>query len=122
VHVTTPDVQTVDAASVQSALTWHDAISALRQTLQAGLEPEDEPCRGKVAFGSGQLLMMPSTVGNRAGIKLASDTVTPANPRWGLPRIQATYLALRRGYVDANCPTRRHRPHCSAHGRRSAWL
>lgn len=88
--VTTPDVQTVDAASVQSALTWHDAISALRQALQAGLEPEDEPCRGKVAFGSGQLLMMPSTVGNRAGIKLA--TVTPANPRWGLPRIQATYL------------------------------
>jgi ornithine cyclodeaminase/alanine dehydrogenase-like protein (mu-crystallin family) len=53
-------------------LGWSDAIDTLRSALRAGLDPDSQPDRIISPLGSGQLLTMPATVGNRAGVKLVT--------------------------------------------------
>jgi ornithine cyclodeaminase len=83
----------VDADAVAQGLTWRAAVEALRAVLAGGLDPEAEPIRTSTAFGTGELLTMPSAGtqaqdGRRlAAVKLA--TVAPANPARELPRIHA---------------------------------
>jgi ornithine cyclodeaminase/alanine dehydrogenase-like protein (mu-crystallin family) len=66
------------------------AVDALEQALLDGLDPEADPPRSAFATESGELLLMPSSWGSAAGVKLA--TVAPANPERGLPRIQGVYV------------------------------
>lgn len=73
-----------------AALTWAEAVAALRCALTTGLDPDDEPPRTNVPFAARQLLLMPSGVGGRVGVKLA--TVAPGNPDRGLPRVHAVYV------------------------------
>jgi ornithine cyclodeaminase len=75
-----------DADRVTSALAWPAAVAALRAALAGGLDPEAEPPRHAVRFGAGELLVMPSSGGGRAGVKLV--TVAPH----GRPRIHGVYV------------------------------
>lgn len=69
-----------------------DARRLVERALADGFDPADDPARSSVAVGAGHLLLMPSVLGDWAGVKIAS--VAPDNPARGLPRIQATYLLL----------------------------
>jgi ornithine cyclodeaminase len=86
------DLVVLDAAAVERALPMPAAITAVREALRAGLDPEADPARAVVPVEHGQLLLMPAQWGRYAGVKLA--TVAPANPDLGLPRIQGAYLLL----------------------------
>jgi ornithine cyclodeaminase/alanine dehydrogenase-like protein (mu-crystallin family) len=78
-----------DAAAVRAALDWPSTISALRSALLGDLDPENEPRRTSHPFGTGDLLVMPSTGKRYCGVKLA--TVAPDNAARGLPRISAVF-------------------------------
>lgn len=78
------------ADRVLGALSWPEAVAALRSALASGLDPEAEPARTSTPLGSGELLMMPSGGGELAGVKLV--TVAPGNPARGLPRIHGIYV------------------------------
>ncbi|HWV76157.1 MAG TPA: ornithine cyclodeaminase family protein [Isoptericola sp.] len=69
-----------------------EARRLVERALLDGFDPADDPARSSVAAGAGHLLLMPSVLGDWAGVKIA--TVAPDNPARGLPRIQATYLLL----------------------------
>jgi ornithine cyclodeaminase len=69
-----------------------EAVAALDGALRAGLDPEADAPRVRVEVEAGELLLMPSAAGGRAGVKIAS--VAPGNPARGLPRIQGAYLLL----------------------------
>jgi ornithine cyclodeaminase/alanine dehydrogenase-like protein (mu-crystallin family) len=88
----TPSLPVLDAAAVTAALPMPDAITALREALRDGLDPEADPARAVVEVSHGQLLLMPAQWGRYAGVKLA--TVAPDNPAHGRPRIQGNYLLL----------------------------
>ena len=83
----------VGAPDVAGAVTWRQAIDALRRALLDGLAPDADPPRTAVPFGTGELLTMPasgvrSRNGRRLGVvKLA--TVAPDAPARTHPRIQA---------------------------------
>jgi ornithine cyclodeaminase/alanine dehydrogenase-like protein (mu-crystallin family) len=66
------------------------AVDALERALLDGLDPEADPPRSALATEAGELLLMPSSWADAAGVKLA--TVAPANPERGLPRIQGVYV------------------------------
>ena len=85
----TPRLTVLDAESVATALSWVDAVAALRQALADGLDPESEPGRGSLRLPQGEILMMPSGGEKWAGVKLVS--VVPTNPVHALPRIQGVY-------------------------------
>lgn len=84
--------------------TWHTAdqiaerIPAgrarrlIEKALAAGFDPATDPDRINTPAGSGHLLLMPSTISEWTGVKVAS--VTPDNPDRGLPRIQAVYMLM----------------------------
>jgi len=82
----------IGAAQLAALLPVADAIAALEAALRAGLDPEADPARVRVEVDAGELLLMPSAGGGRAGVKIAS--VAPANAARGLPRIQGAYLLL----------------------------
>lgn len=88
----TPEVVHVDSAQVFSALNYAQAIDVLRSTLAAGFDPEQDAVRTRSELRGGEFLFMPSQVGAYAGVKVL--TVTPDNPRRGLPQIQGTCLLL----------------------------
>lgn len=83
----------VDATSVAAAVTWQQAVDALRRALLAGLDPEAEPPRTAAPFGDGELLTMSSGgFSSRAGRRLAAvklATVAPDAPTRTLPRVHA---------------------------------
>ncbi|SCL29458.1 ornithine cyclodeaminase [Micromonospora rhizosphaerae] len=65
------------------------AVDALETALRGGLDPEQDTARSRVATQVGELLVMPSTLGTLSGSKLLS--ITPDNPRHGLPLIQGNF-------------------------------
>ncbi|MCC9307507.1 ornithine cyclodeaminase family protein [Kitasatospora sp. RB6PN24] len=69
-----------------------DAVAALTEVLQGGLDPESCPARLGVPVPSGELLLMPAATAEYAGVKIAG--VAPRNPERGLPRITGSYLLL----------------------------
>ncbi|MFI8595598.1 ornithine cyclodeaminase family protein [Microbacterium sp. NPDC078428] len=84
----------LSASQVRSRIDPERARSLIEEALLSGFDPMTDPARVVVEAGSGDghLLMMPSTLGKWAGVKMAS--VSPDNPRKGAPRIQAMYLLM----------------------------
>jgi ornithine cyclodeaminase len=84
----------VDAAAVRRTLSPDRARRLIRRELADGLDPASDPARlvADVGDGRGQLLVMPSTNGRAAGVKVL--TVAPGNPARGLDRIQAVYVLM----------------------------
>ncbi|TRW44573.1 ornithine cyclodeaminase family protein [Georgenia yuyongxinii] len=80
----------VSAADVAATTSVRDAVDALEAALRGGLDPERDAPRSRLTTAAGELLIMPSTLGAFAGVKLLSST--PENPARGLPLIQGAYL------------------------------
>ena len=72
--------------TVLTSLRPQDAADALRNALQAGLDPEADPARSVVELPSGQLLVMPSQYSGTAVTKLLTVG--------GEPRIQGVCLVF----------------------------
>ncbi len=83
-------VRQVDAETLRAAVPPKDAVAALTRALQEGYDPATDLPRTPATTRHGQILTMPSEVGDYAGIKVV--TVAPNNPEHDLPRIQASYL------------------------------
>ena len=77
---------------VREAVSPDDARRLLEDALAGGFDPASDPDRTSKPAGSGELLLMPATIGDWSGIKVVS--VAPENPEHGLPRIQAIYLLM----------------------------
>lgn len=77
---------------VSEAVSPDDARRLLENALINGFDPAADPDRTSKPAGSGELLLMPATIGEWSGIKIVA--VAPDNPDHGLPRIQATYLLM----------------------------
>lgn len=82
----------LSAADVRSQIDPETARNLIEQALLDGFDPAVDPARQFVEAGAGHLLLMPSSLGNWVGVKVAS--VSPDNPARGLPRIQALYLLM----------------------------
>lgn len=80
----------LDAATLRRLVPMNTAVHTIETALRAGVDPTADPARGVLDLRCGSLLLMPTEVGNRVGVKLAS--VAPDNPRRGLPRISAVYV------------------------------
>jgi len=65
------------------------AIEAIGQLLERGFDPASDKQRTFVNFEHGQGLVMPSEIGDFAGLKFV--TVAPENPKHNLDRIQGIY-------------------------------
>ena len=77
---------------IASLVSADDAIAALEDALGNGHDPAQDPARSVVNTKHGQLLLMPAESKASVGVKIAS--ISPDNPRQGLPRIQAIYILL----------------------------
>ncbi|MFD2674257.1 ornithine cyclodeaminase family protein [Gulosibacter bifidus] len=80
------------AEQVRAAMLPDCARKLIESVLRSGFDPATDPARMNTQAGAGVLLLMPSTIGDWTGIKVAS--VSSANPDRGLPRIQGPYLLL----------------------------
>jgi ornithine cyclodeaminase/alanine dehydrogenase-like protein (mu-crystallin family) len=74
------------AADVAERLSPTAAIDALEAALLSGLDPEDDPPRGALAVGAGELLVMPSATADHAVVKLVTVG--------GDPRIQGVCVVF----------------------------
>ncbi|WP_072312910.1 ornithine cyclodeaminase family protein [Agrococcus sp. Marseille-P2731] len=83
---------TFSGDAVRARISPRRARHLVARALTSGFSPADDAPRSSVDAGGGHLLLMPSTIGEWTGVKVAS--VAPGNPERGLPRIQATYLLL----------------------------
>lgn len=82
----------VSAEEVGRRIDPDRARTLIEKALLEGFDPADDPARSHTDAGAGHLLLMPSTLGEWVGIKVAS--VAPDNPASGLPRIQAVYVLM----------------------------
>lgn len=62
----------LSGAALERRLDVPGAADALEAALLAGFDPERDPPRGVVEVGGGELLVMPSTAGGHAAVKLVS--------------------------------------------------
>lgn len=90
--MSTGDLPFVSADEVRRRVSPDRARTLIEQALRDGFDPATDPARSSVDAGAGHLLLMPSTLGDWTGVKVAS--VAPGNPEQGLPRIHALYLLL----------------------------
>lgn len=82
----------VSAEELAEAVDRDAAREAIADALRSDFVPADDPPRSHIAAGNGHLLLMPSSLQEWVGIKIAS--VAPENPAQDLPRIQAQYLLM----------------------------
>lgn len=82
----------ISADQLSAHLSVERARELVVEALRSGFDPADDPQRGVVPAGAGHLLLMPATIGDWVGTKVAS--VAPDNPARGLPRIQAVFLLM----------------------------
>lgn len=85
-----PEVRNVNAEQVMAHLPMRAAVDALRQALLQGFDPAHSHPRTSANLARGQFLMMPSELGDYAGVKVL--TVGPENLSKGVPAIQGSYL------------------------------
>src|ERR1700712_2736548 len=86
----TDDLTVITAADVLSLLTPLEVVRAIEDAVEAGIDPADDPDRGMFDTRHGQMLLMPTEVGDRIGVKVV--TVAPGNSGGPLPRIQGLFL------------------------------
>ena len=97
----------IDAATIHSALSYPDAVAAVATAVRPGWAPRR---RGRSWIPSaGQLLLMPSELGDYAGVKVV--TIAPANPDARTAPDQRCLRALRRRHARPDRPVRRARAH-----------
>ncbi len=84
------DLPIYSADDIARVVPYATAVEAIEEALRGSVDPAQDPARTFVEVDRGQLLLMPSSGGGYAGVKLA--TVAPDNPARGLPRIQAVYV------------------------------
>jgi ornithine cyclodeaminase/alanine dehydrogenase-like protein (mu-crystallin family) len=82
----------LDGRAITALLPMADAVAVIEDALKAGFDPARDPARTAVSTTHGELLLMPSEVGSRVGVKVVS--VSGDNPKNGLPRIQAVYVLM----------------------------
>jgi ornithine cyclodeaminase/alanine dehydrogenase-like protein (mu-crystallin family) len=82
----------IEAEKVSALLPMRAAIDSLEAALAAGLDPSADPPRDVIDTRRGQLLLMPSEMADRVGVKIVS--VAPGNAGLGLSRIQGMYLLM----------------------------
>lgn len=82
----------VDAEQVRTRIGPVRARRLIERALIDGFDPAEDPARSRAAAGGGHLLLMPSTLGEWVGVKVAS--LSSDNPARGLPRVQAVYLLM----------------------------
>ena len=82
----------IDAETVNALLPMRAAIDTLEAALAAGLDPSADPPRDVIDTRRGQLLLMPSEIADRVGVKIVS--VAPGNAERGLSRIQGIYVLM----------------------------
>lgn len=80
------DLRLLSAADVERRLPPVKAVDALETALRNGLDPESDPPRRFVTFTQGELIMMPSEVGEHVAVKLVSVG--------GDPRIQGVVVVF----------------------------
>ncbi|MFF1830635.1 ornithine cyclodeaminase family protein [Paenarthrobacter sp. NPDC058040] len=80
----------MSGSDIAKAISVPAAVTRLRETLEGGLDPENDGLRNRLAtYDGGQFLQMPSTSGQYTGTKLL--TISPGNASSGLPVIQGIY-------------------------------
>ncbi|MCF2572390.1 ornithine cyclodeaminase family protein [Brevibacterium sp. UCMA 11754] len=84
------EVKNLDAEAVFAALSPAEAVAALRAALANDFDPADDIPRTITDISAGNMIFMPSEIGDWVGVKLAGVSV--GNPERGLPRIMAQYL------------------------------
>ncbi|SDS46511.1 ornithine cyclodeaminase [Brevibacterium sandarakinum] len=84
------DVKNLDAEAVFAALSPAEAVAALREALAGDFDPSDDIPRTISDISAGNMIFMPSEIGNWVGVKLVGVSV--GNSERGLPRIMAQYL------------------------------
>ncbi|HCG55147.1 MULTISPECIES: ornithine cyclodeaminase family protein [Brevibacterium] len=84
------EVKNLDADAVFAALSPAEAVAALRAALASEFDPADDIPRTITDISAGNMIFMPSEIGDWVGVKLAGVSV--GNPERGLPRIMAQYL------------------------------
>ncbi|MGO3245379.1 MAG: ornithine cyclodeaminase family protein, partial [Brevibacterium aurantiacum] len=67
-----------------------EAVASLREALAGDFDPADDIPRTISDISAGNMIFMPSEIGDWVGVKLAGVSV--GNPERGLPRIMAQYL------------------------------
>jgi ornithine cyclodeaminase/alanine dehydrogenase-like protein (mu-crystallin family) len=82
----------MDAETVTGLLPMRAAIEVLEAALASGLDPSADPPRDVVDTRRGQVLLMPSEIADRVGVKIVS--VAPGNAARGLSRIQGIYVLM----------------------------
>ncbi|MEO9014899.1 MAG: ornithine cyclodeaminase family protein [Terrimesophilobacter sp.] len=82
----------ISADEVFSRVSFGQAVRAVQDAFDAGLDPAADFERNVLDVDHGQLLLMPSASRRFVGVKVA--TVAPGNPALGLERIQAVYLLM----------------------------
>ncbi|GAB96248.1 ornithine cyclodeaminase [Kineosphaera limosa] len=87
------DPRWVSAEDFRQVVGPERARQLVEEALLSGFDPSVDPPRIAMPAGDrGEWLLMPTTIGEWTGIKVA--TVSPDNPARGLPRIQAIYQLL----------------------------
>ena len=82
----------VGAEELRARISPRRAFELIERALLDGFDPTEDPARSHTGAGDGHLLLMPSTLGDWVGVKIAS--VSPDNPARDLPRIQAVYMLM----------------------------
>jgi ornithine cyclodeaminase len=88
---TSPQPWTFSVNGVLEALTWPQAVDALESTLAAGFDPETDPDRNSIDAAGGHMLLMPSSTGQRIGVKVLTVRNRP-DATGSLPTIQGAYV------------------------------
>ncbi|MDN5808321.1 MAG: ornithine cyclodeaminase family protein [Brevibacterium sp.] len=84
------DVKYLDSETVFATLSPAEAVASLREALAGDFDPSDDIPRTITDISAGNMIFMPSEIGDWVGVKLAGVSV--GNPERGLPRIMAQYL------------------------------
>lgn len=82
----------VSGDELQQLMPWSAAVCVLRQSLRDGRAPGRTPQRSSFPTRAGELLIMPSEVGDFVGVKLVS--VNDGAVGLDVPRIQGLYLLI----------------------------
>ena len=84
------EVKNLDTEAVFATLTPAEAVASLREALAGDFDPSNDIPRTISDMTAGNMIFMPSEIGDWVGVKLVGVSV--ANSERGLPRIMAQYL------------------------------